>query len=58
MAKLHEEIVVIKISKLIKENDNSEVYLTNNEFCSAIEQVAQELLGSGVIVELEKIEND
>lgn len=54
MAKLHEEVVVLKLSKLVKERDTEEVYLADNEFCSAIEQVAQELSGEGVIVEVER----
>ena len=54
MAKLHEEVVVLKLSKLVKERDTAEVYLADNEFCSAIEQVAQELAGDSVIVELER----
>jgi hypothetical protein len=56
MAKLHEEVVVLKLSKLIKERDVGEVYLADNEFCSAIEQVAQELAGEGIIVEVERAE--
>jgi hypothetical protein len=54
MAKLHEEVVVLKLSKLVKERDSGEVYLADNEFCSAIEQVAQELAGEGVVVEIER----
>jgi len=54
MAKLHEEVVVLKLSKLVKERDTEEVYLADNEFCLAIEQVAQELAGASVIVELER----
>lgn len=54
MAKLHEEVVVLKLSKLVKEKDSEEVYLADNEFCSAIEQVAQELAGEGIVVEVER----
>jgi hypothetical protein len=56
MAKLHEEVVVLKLSKLVKERNTEEIYIAENEFCSAIEQVAQELLGEGVIVEVGKAE--
>jgi hypothetical protein len=56
MAKLHEEVVVLKLSKLVKDRGTEEVYLADNEFCSAIEQVAQELAGEGVIVEVERAE--
>jgi hypothetical protein len=54
MAKLHEEVVVLILSKLVKEKDGTAVTLADDEFCSAVEQVAQELLGSGIIVEVEK----
>lgn len=53
MAKLHEEVVVLKLSKLLKETDEANL-LADNEFCSAIEQVAQELAGAGIIVEVER----
>lgn len=52
MAKLHEETVVLKLSKLVKENNTEEVYMADNEFCSSIEEVAQQLLGDTIIVEV------
>jgi hypothetical protein len=52
MAKLHEEVVVLKLSKLVKENNTEEVYLANNEFCSSLEEVAQQLLGDAIMVEV------
>ncbi len=51
MAKLVEDVVVIKLSKLIKDNDPSDVIVTD-EVQSALEQVAQELAGNGVLVEV------
>jgi hypothetical protein len=54
MAKLHEEVVVLKLSKLVKEKNSEEVYLADNEFCSSIEEVAQQLLGENIIVEVER----
>ena len=54
MAKLHEEVVVLKLSKLLKEKDATNLTLADDEFCSAVEQGAQELLGQGIIVEVEK----
>lgn len=53
MAKIHEEIVVIHVSKLIKENDLVGSVATP-ETLTALEQVAQELFGDSVIVEVEK----
>jgi hypothetical protein len=52
MAKVHEEVVVLKLSKLVK-NDSSGVIATD-EIIAAIEQVAQELVGDNIIVEVEK----
>lgn len=55
MAKIHEEIVVIKLSKLIKEKDDGEqVFLATNDLCEALQSVVEELLGSGVVVEVER----
>lgn len=53
MAKIHEEIIVIKLSKLIKESDSGSK-IVNEELVSALTSVAEELAGNGVIVEAEK----
>jgi hypothetical protein len=53
MAKMIEEVVVIKLSKLVKDSDPTDT-IADNEVCSALEQVAQELAGSGVLVEVER----
>jgi hypothetical protein len=53
MAKIVEEIIVIKLSKLIKEGEILE-HISNQEIDSALEQVVQELVGNGVIVEVER----
>jgi hypothetical protein len=52
MAKIIEENIVIKVSKLVK--TGSDESLVTNDTVSALEQVAQELLGDSVIVEVEK----
>ena len=54
MAKIVEEIVVIKFSKIVKDNDPSKVEIANNEVLAALEQVAQELAGDSVVVEAVK----
>lgn len=54
MAKIHEEVVVIKLSKLVRERDTEEQYIANNELCDALQTVAQELAGTGVVVEVER----
>ena len=53
MAKIQEEVVVIKFSKLIKDGDSAQLVATS-DITTALEQVAQELAGAGVIVEVEK----
>ena len=52
MAKIHEEAIVIKLSKLIKNSDDNPV-LINEETLAALEQVAQELVGGEVVIEVE-----
>jgi hypothetical protein len=54
MAKIHEEIVVIKLSKLVKDKDGDDQYIATNDICDALQSVAEELLGSGVVVEVER----
>jgi hypothetical protein len=51
MAKVIENVLIIKVSKLVK--GDVEQDLIPLETQQAIEQVAQELLGDGVIVEVE-----
>lgn len=53
MAKVHEEVIVITVSKLVKNNESPGMLLTE-EIGAALEQVAQELLGSDVVVEVNK----
>jgi hypothetical protein len=54
MAKIAEEIVVIKLSKLVKDSEADSVQLINSETLTNLEAVAQELVGDGVVVEIEK----
>ncbi len=55
MAKIYEEVVVIKLSKLVKnENDIEQGSLASDDVVTALEQVAQELVGDGAIVEVER----
>ena len=52
MAKIYEEVIVIKLSKLVKEGtDVTQGTLATIETVTALEQVTQELVGEGVIVE-------
>lgn len=53
MAKIHEEIVVIKLSKLIKDSDPGDEIATD-DIVAALQSVAEELAGAGVVVEADK----
>lgn len=54
MAKIHEEVVVIKLSKLIKDNDIGPTDIATADLISALQSVAEELAGAGVVVEAER----
>jgi hypothetical protein len=53
MAKMNEDILVIKVSKLYRDSESTEELVTE-ELKTALEQVVQELAGNGVLVEVEK----
>ena len=53
MAKIHEEIIIIKVSKLVKESDTP-VAIAHDELVASLGAVAEELAGAGVIVEVER----
>jgi len=54
MAKIVEDVVVIKLSKIVKDSDKNSAGLANPEILAALEQVAQELVGDGIVVEAVK----
>ena len=54
MAKMIEDVLVIKLSKLVKDSEVSDQIVTE-DIHSALEQVAQELVGNGVLVEVERV---
>lgn len=51
MAKLQEDVLVIKISKLIKDSDDAGTALTE-ELILSLEAVVTELAGAGALVEI------
>jgi hypothetical protein len=55
MAKIYEEVIVIKLSKLFKDDDEVSSAIAGSEVQQALEQVAQELVGEGIIVEVERV---
>lgn len=57
MARIQEEVIVITVSKLHKntpEGTVTEDYIVNEEALAALESVVEELLGAGVVVEINK----
>lgn len=52
MAKIYEEAIVIKLSKLVK-NHGDTTTMINDDLLAALEQVAQELVGKEILVEVE-----
>ncbi len=54
MAKIQEEIIIIKLSKLVKNSEEVEDSLINDDFSANLETIVQELVGDTVIVEIEK----
>lgn len=53
MAKIQEEIVVIKFSQLVKDETQGHSKVTD-DIAAALVQVAEELVGTGVVVEIER----
>ena len=51
MAKLNEDMVVIKVSELLKDSDEQRKIM-NQEIVSTIEAAVQELVGPGKLVEI------
>lgn len=54
MAKIVEEVLVVKVSKIVKDNAEDQNSILTEEIQSALEQVAQELVGENLLVEVEK----
>jgi|TARA_B100001094_G_scaffold37740_1_gene32079 uncharacterized protein YccT (UPF0319 family) len=56
MAQLNEDMVVIKVSELLKDTDERRKIM-NPEIVSTIEAAVQELVGPGKLVEIIQEEN-
>lgn len=54
MAKIMEDIIIIKLSKLVKESNVDPDPIITNDQVHALEQVAQELVGDAVIIEVHR----
>ena len=53
MAKIHEEIVVIKLSKLVKD-DAAPAEVATDDVIASLVSVVEELAGAGVVVEVDR----
>ena len=53
MAKIQEEIIVIKLSRLVKDGEEAAPRVTE-DVTAALTQVAEELVGAGVVVEADR----
>jgi hypothetical protein len=53
MAKIYEEIITIKLNKLIKNSETSLPQIASSETLMSLEQIVQELVGNDIIVEIE-----
>ncbi len=54
MAKIVEEIVVIKFSKIVKNNESNPQPTVTDEQIESLAMVAGELVGDGVVIEIER----
>lgn len=52
MAKIQEEIVVIKVSRLLRDSENSDTSILPTAAVDSLEAVIQELAGTNVLVEI------
>jgi hypothetical protein len=52
MAKIVEDVIVVKFSKIVKDSDIDNGGLISSDIQQALEQVAQELVGDAVVVEV------
>ena len=53
MAKIYEELVVIKLSKLVRDDADVQAIATD-DILVALQSVAEELAGAGVVVEADR----
>lgn len=52
MAKIVEDAVVIKFSKIVKNNENDSLVIASEKIIQELEQLVQELVGDSIIVEI------
>jgi hypothetical protein len=54
MAKIISQTIAVTFSKLVKTGEDDSTTLFGDEAVAALEQVAQELAGSDIVVEVER----
>ena len=54
MAKIIEHVLVIKFSKIAKDSESESAAVVSADIQQALDQVAQELVGSSIVVEIEQ----
>ena len=52
MAKIVEDVLLIKFSSIVKDGSSDQITVVTEEIQKALEQVAQELVGDSVVVEV------
>ena len=52
MAKIVEDVLVIKFSQIVKDGTTEQTTCITEEVQAALEQVAQELVGGNIVVEV------
>jgi hypothetical protein len=53
MAKIYTESIVITLSKLVRDSDAG-IEIATNDIVAALQSVAEELAGAGIVVEAER----
>lgn len=53
MAKIQVETITIKFSRLVRDSDKDAASALSVDIAAALEQVAQELVGDNIVVEVE-----
>lgn len=54
MAKIVEDMIVVKLSRLVRSNDEGHYDLTDNQLRAVVEKAVQEVCPSDVIVEIDR----
>jgi hypothetical protein len=55
MAKIQTKVILVKFSKLVKDGDTADFH-NMQDLTKALEEVAQEMCGTGTIAEVEMID--